>query len=60
VLDSPSSIDALFSLDPTAMTDRQLDAALALMERRQAGRADAGAERRGEVELIQMEAPASD
>jgi hypothetical protein len=59
VLDSPSSIDALFSLDPT-MTDRQLDAALALMERRQAGRADAGAERRGEVELIQMEAPASD
>src|SRR5260370_11468124 len=35
VLDSISSFDALFSIDPTAMTDEQLDAAIALVERRQ-------------------------
>ena len=37
VLDSPANTDALFSLDPAAMTDEQLDAAVALMERRLAG-----------------------
>jgi hypothetical protein len=59
VLDSPSGTDALFSLDPATMTDEQLDAALALMQRRLAGWAHAEAERRGEIELIEMEAPAS-
>lgn len=39
------------------MTDEQLDAAVALMERRQAGWAHA--EPRSEVELIEIEAQAS-
>jgi hypothetical protein len=60
VLDSPSSAEALFGMDPADMTDRQLDAAMALLERRLAGRAHAEAEPRGEIEIIQMEAPASD
>src|SRR5437016_5234026 len=34
VLDSHGSTDALFSIDPVAMTDEQLDAAMALMERK--------------------------
>ena len=40
-----SGIDALFSMDPAAMTDEQLDAAMALMERAQAGWASADAAR---------------
>src|SRR6266581_7127522 len=59
VLDSPSSIDALFGMDPAAMTDGQLDAAMALMERRQTAWASAEVERRGEIDLIELEAPAS-
>ena len=51
VLASSSGIDALFSLDPAAMTDSQLDAALALMERRQTAWAHAEAERRDLIEL---------
>ena len=46
VLDSPSSIDALLGIDPAAMTDEQLDATLALMQRQQAGWASAKKERR--------------
>jgi hypothetical protein len=60
VLDSPSSADALFGMDPADMTDRQLDAAMAVLERRLAGWAQAEAERSDEVELIEIEAPASD
>src|SRR5437868_4345847 len=46
VLDSPSSIDALLGIDPAAMTDEQLDATLALMQRQPAGWASAKKERR--------------
>jgi hypothetical protein len=60
VLHAPGSVNALFGIDPAAMTDEQLDAAVALMERRLAGWAHPEAERRGEVELIEMDAPASD
>jgi len=58
VLDSPGNTDALFSLDPAAMTDEQLDAAVEAFGRL-AGSAH-GAEPRGEIEIIQMEAPDSD
>ena len=58
VLDnSPGGADALFSLDPAAMTDEQLDAAVEAFGRL-AGSAH-GAEPRGEIELIELEAPAS-
>jgi hypothetical protein len=60
VLDSPSSMDALLGIDPAAMTDEQLDATLALMQRRQADWAHAEAERSGEIELVEMEVSASD
>jgi len=59
VLDSPGGIDALFSLDPAAMTDSQLDAALAMMERRKAAWANGEAERRDDTGLIELSAPAS-
>ena len=53
VLDSASSsIDALLDMDPAAMTDEQLDAALALLERRLAGWAHVEAERPGEIGII--------
>ena len=57
VLDSPGNTDALFSLDPATMTDEQLDAAVEVFGRL-AGSARA-AEPRGEIEIIQMDAPAS-
>ena len=60
VLDSPSSMDALLGIDPAAMTDKQLDATLALMQRRQADWAHAEAERSGKIELVEMEVSASD
>jgi hypothetical protein len=60
VLDSPGSVNALFGIDPAAMTDEQLDAALGLMGRQQAGWAHAEAKGRGEIDLIELEAPASD
>jgi hypothetical protein len=42
------------------MTDEQLDAALALMQRRQASWGNAEAKRRGEIELLEAEKSASD
>ena len=60
VLDSPSSMDALRGIDPAAMTDEQLDATLALMQRRQTDWAHAEAERSGKIELVEMEVSASD
>jgi hypothetical protein len=60
VLGSPGSVDALFSIDPATMTDEQLDAAIALLGRRQAEWDGAGAEPRSEIDLIELEAPASD
>jgi hypothetical protein len=59
VLDSPNNIHALFGIDPAAMTDEQLDATMAMLERRLAGWAPAGAERSGEVGPIELEATAS-
>jgi len=53
-------MDALLGIDPAAMTDKQLDATLALMQRRQADWAHAEAERSGEIELVEMEVSASD
>jgi hypothetical protein len=60
VLDSPGSLDALFGIDPAAMTDRQLDAAVAVLERRLAGWPSAETERRDETGLIELSAPAPD
>src|SRR5205823_5850089 len=60
MLDSPGGTDALFGIYPAAMTDEQLDAALALMERRQASWGNAEAKRRCEIELLEAEKSASD
>jgi hypothetical protein len=60
MLDSPGGTDALFGIYPAAMTDEQLDAALALMQRRQASWGNAEAKRRCEIELLEAEKSASD
>jgi len=56
VLDSPSGNDALFSTHPADMTDEQLDAALALIERRQPGLSCSEENRSGEIEPAESEA----
>ena len=55
VLDSRSGNDALFSTHPADMTDEQLDAALALIERRQPGLSCSEENESGEIEPAERE-----
>jgi hypothetical protein len=59
VLDASSGIDALLSIHPAEMTDQQLDTALALLGVRWTVCADAETKRSGDMEPIELEAPAS-
>jgi len=59
VLDASSGIDALLSINPADMTDEQLDTALALLGGRRTVCANAETKRSGDMEPIELEAPAS-
>ena len=59
VLDTPSGNDGLFGIHPTDMTDEQLDAALALMQRRGPVCSDAEAKWTDDIDAVELELPDS-
>ena len=57
VLDMPSGNDGLFSVHPADMTDEQLDAAIALIQRRQPVCSDAEVKWTGDIDAVELELP---
>jgi hypothetical protein len=59
VLDTPSGYDGLLSIHPADMTDEQLDAAIALIQRRQPVCSDAEVKWSDDIDAVELEIPAS-
>jgi len=59
VLDTPSGNDGLFSLHPADMSDEQLDAAIALIQRREPVCSDAEAKWTDDIDAVELELPDS-
>jgi hypothetical protein len=59
VLDTPSSDDGLFSIHPAEMSDEELDAAVALIQRREPVCSDAEAKWTGDIDAVELELPDS-
>jgi hypothetical protein len=55
VLDTPSGNAGLFGIHPADMSDEQLDAAIALIQRRQPVCSDAEAEWTGDTDAVELE-----
>jgi hypothetical protein len=59
VLDTPGGNDGLLSIHPADMTDEQLDAAIALIQRRESVCSDAEAKWSDDIDAVELELPAS-
>jgi hypothetical protein len=55
VLDTPSGNDGLLSIHPADMSDEQLDAAIALIQRRQPVCSDAEVKWSGDIDAVELE-----